>query len=278
VRHSMNRGLAVIAALSAMGLCVAGVGLFFVMGASRAMTKLENGFSGALGGPMIPSSPRTAEVRKVGPFDGITASSSFEVVVTKDEAPLTVSAEKDLLPLISTEVKDGTLVVKWTKPVNTNSDVVVSVGAPQLRRLTLSGAASGTVTGTGAGPFQLKLSGASKANISGESESLVAALDGASSADVRLEKLQSSEVAASGASRLTLVGSGKSLDAELSGGSEVDAAGPFEMVTVDVSGASRLKAKATVSMEGKASGASSVDTMGSAGAVKVSSSGASQVR
>ena len=70
------------------------------------------------------------KTRNVGSFDGVAVSGSFDVfLVAGSEGKLEVSVEENLEPYLVTEVKNGTLKIKWKNGVNirTNNKTSITV-------------------------------------------------------------------------------------------------------------------------------------------------------
>jgi hypothetical protein len=80
--------------------------------------------------------------RSVGSFNGVGVSGSFDVfLVEGDEGKIELSVEENLEQYLITEVKNGTLHIKWEKGVNvrTSRDTKVTVHFKKLNSVALSG-------------------------------------------------------------------------------------------------------------------------------------------
>jgi hypothetical protein len=152
------------------------------------------------GSGTVGSGRMAAEAREASGFSAIDLRGLGQVVVTLgDREALTIEAEDDILPQISTTARDGVLVLQFKDGVVcTNGPVVFRVTAKQLTALTVSG--SGEIEASGLAGPRLRTS------VTG-------------SGDIRLERLSAEElesrVAGSGsvhasgtATRLTLTNDG----------------------------------------------------------------------
>jgi len=206
-----------------------------------------------------------ATPRTVGAFHAIEVSDVFQVELSQGtETALAVSAEnKEDIPLIKTEVKNGVLHISFEKknkwwPNNRKLRAYVSV--KELDGIGLSGASRLRIQGTlRAAKMQLDLSGASD-------------LEG------RLEVQGRVEADLSGASQLDIEGSAGDMDLELSGASKVEAE-DFTVNTcnIEASGASKVEIRIEKELSVEASGASKISYKGGANIRNIQTSGASKV-
>ncbi len=84
-----------------------------------------------------------SEPRQVAEFHGVESRGIFEVTV-KQGAPqsVTVEADDNLLPLLTTEVQSGVLVLDLKSTISTNNPMKVEVTAPTFDQLSVSGTGS----------------------------------------------------------------------------------------------------------------------------------------
>ena len=109
-----------------------------------ALTLLTvTGCGGVTGSGVLKSEPR-----QVAEFHGVEARGSMKVLVTQG-TPATVKVEADdnLLPLLTTEVKDGVLVLDTKRGYTTKNPIKVEVTVPTIDSLSLGGSGSLTVQG-----------------------------------------------------------------------------------------------------------------------------------
>jgi hypothetical protein len=218
-------------------------------------------------------------VRNVGDFHGVQASGGIEVKLAVGPRAVSVRADENLQPYLVTDVTDGVLGIGWKNgtSVENHSHIVVSVTAPKLDRLNLSGgsmAAGALVSGES---LAVGESGGSRVELTGKLavKKLVVGLSGGSQlvTDVAAASL---ELDASGGSQAHLGGTADAATMRMSGGSMVEAAalqiGALELAG---SGASSISV-AAASAHGALSGASHLEVPQSA-KVNVATSGASGV-
>ena len=103
------------------------------------------------------------ETRDVGAFERISIAAPITVVVrTGEPGSVTVSAQENIQPLVVTEARDGQLVVTVPSPGYTTSEpVTLTVIAPAISSVTVSGGASGILEVVG-DALSVDLSGAAE--------------------------------------------------------------------------------------------------------------------
>jgi hypothetical protein len=181
----------------------------------------------------------TTETRSVPTFTSVAVGDGIRLRATIG-APQTVAvnAPDEILPLIETAVADATLRVRAVGAFRTAEPVEVSVVAPQLEGIALSGGSPGEVAG----------------------------LDQPSLA-----------VSLSGGARLTAIGIVEDLQAQLSGGAQgLFGELPNARAAVSVSGGSQVDLRTSEQVFGSASGGSMLNVTGEP-ELQVVTSGASQV-
>ncbi len=151
----------------------------------------------------------TTETRDVGMFSRIDVSAGIGATVTIGPAgPLTVSAESNVLPLISTTIENGVLTVRSSGSFISPAGVEVTVTTPTLDGVTLSGGSHTRIVGLAGQAFAIDLSGGSVLTASGSEAALALTSSGGSRAS--LDELAATTVTldASGGSVVIVKASG----------------------------------------------------------------------
>jgi hypothetical protein len=237
----MKRALAALSLLVIAAL-LAGCGLDFNFAATKGSGKV------------------VSESRSVSGFEAVSLSGVGELTITQgDSESLTVEAEDNILPHIITEVKDGTLIirfdtVRWTDSFQPTKSIKFTLTVKDLAQLDISGAGSTDVGDlkteslsvdiSGAGSLKIKnleaddlqvnLSGAGSFDLAGKAARQTVTIDGAGSYNAGDLECQEASVTISGAGSAT-VWATETLDAELNGVGSIRYYGEPE-VTESVSG------------------------------------------
>lgn len=211
--------------------------LFFVVLAG--LLAACNNLSGIQGS----GTPKT-ETRNVTGFREIKANGAIYLDVSfKPEYSVTVEADDNLLEHINTDVSGGTLVIESRgQRINPKSKINVRITMPEMARLEINGASTGTVAGVKTDKLDLSINGASKLKIDGEVRELKAQASGASGIDAEGLKTGDANVDASGASSITVNAAGD-LSANASGASRVTYIGDPKSLKQNSSGASSVTKK-----------------------------------
>jgi hypothetical protein len=183
------------------------------------------------------------ENREVSDFKAIEVSGAFEVEITSQkDFSLEVEADDNLLPLITTEVDDGKLIIKSEKSIKTGNPLKVRISAPDISGLELSGASKVNLVNLNNDSLSLDSTGASKIKIEGTTKDFEVEMSGASKLDAESLKAENVSVESSGASSLNVFVT-NILKADLSGATNVTYSGNPKSVDKKTSGASSVKEK-----------------------------------
>ncbi len=183
------------------------------------------------------------EKREVAAFTAVDASGALEIeIVCQQEPSLALEGDDNLLPLLKTEVRGGTLYIHSEKSFSTRKAIRVRITAPNIESIQSSGASSFQVTDIKNEKLKVENSGASSINLSGQTVTLDLELSGASKADT--EKLIAERVTVnlSGAGKANVYASDV-LNADVSGAGSVTYTGDPKTVNRNVSGVGSISKK-----------------------------------
>ncbi len=198
--------------------------------------------------------------REVGSFDNIGVSGSFDVDLVKGkEGKIEIKIEKNLLPYLITEVKDGELKIKWKKGTNIRNHrgVHLTVYFNSINGVALSG--SGEIIGKDlieSNNFKVAISGSGEINL-----------------NLNVNDIQSR---ISGSGDLTFKGSTKSFTSSVSGSGDVEAYGlQTDKADIKVSGSGDMTITVKNELYARVSGSGDISYKGNPAKedVKVSGSG-----
>jgi hypothetical protein len=234
-------------------------------------------------------------------FTAIEIENHFELEITYAETySITISGAEKVLDRLEVNKSGDTLKVGLNDRVlfwfwNSSPKAVITL--PDLRRLDVSGASHGFVSGfKSAHDFAMELSGASNLDIDMETADFRAKISGASDADFTLiagnfaaeasgastlngnVDAAGTDIELSGASHARLTGSGGDLKLYASGASNAKLSGyPVNNADVNLSGASHADIEVSGKLDLTLSGASNLDYYGEPSLGKTEISGASDL-
>jgi Putative auto-transporter adhesin, head GIN domain len=203
-------------------------------------------WSDSFGGPTIKGSGNLkTEIRVVERFTAIVISGSanLEIEQTGEES-LELTVDDNLLPLFTTEVRDGTLfigVAEGKRLTWNGKGPRIKVTVRELRKLKVSGAASVKATQLDTDSLTISISGAGSASIAGRTDKLSISISGAGSLDAVNLQAKRAIVIVSGAGDVTL-NVNDELDARVSGAGNIWYVGSPKLQS-RISGAGSIKQK-----------------------------------
>jgi len=230
-------GLIVFIVCVVIGLCLAN---FFSIG------KLGSPFPSVsfnFGNGVKGSGNVSTEKRDVAGFDSVEVSGVFQVeIVAGKDFSVEVQADDNLIPLVTTEVKGGTLQIDLDKKVSARNDLIVRISAPNIKKIESSGVSKINASGIKNDSFAIDSSGASKITVSGETAKLSVDLSGAGSVNAEDLKAVDADIDASGACKINVNVSG-SLKTDASGASKITYTGDPKTVDNHQSGVGSVTKK-----------------------------------
>jgi hypothetical protein len=132
-----------------------------------------------LAGCSIGSGEVKTETRQTGDFSRIEATAGIGVIVQIGPAqPLEVRAQANILPVIATDVEDGTLRIHSTSAYTSTEPVEVRVVTPSLDGISMSGGSQGSVTGLQAEALDIEVNGGGGVTAKGTVSKLNLAVNG----------------------------------------------------------------------------------------------------
>ncbi|MDN0083484.1 DUF2807 domain-containing protein [Crenobacter sp. SG2305] len=166
------------------------------------------------------SGPARSEERKMPAYSGITIEAPVRMSYTVGErSTLKVTAPSDVLPLLSTTLEGGRLVVKLNGSVVMNQPILIeATGSSGLESVNLVGAGDFNASGLAGRTLSIEVSGSGNVTASGRSGRVEARISGSGEVDVSALQANAVSVEVSGsgnvkayasqAAQVALLGSG----------------------------------------------------------------------
>jgi hypothetical protein len=162
------------------------------------------------------------ESRIVSGFDEIVLSGSGEVVVDVDGTEsLTIEAEDNIMPLLTTEVRDGRLELSTKSSISPTVTVIYTISAATLDGLSIGGSGDITAAGINAESFDAEISGSGQIEVTGTTDAIDLEISG-SGRYAGANLLASIATVSVSGSGHALVNVTDTMDAEISGSGTVE--------------------------------------------------------
>ena len=227
--------------------------LFFGMTSLFASCRMIGGTSGD--GNVL------KETRTVGSFNSIDVSGAFDIILKQGATEeVTVETDRNLLPIVRTEVQGNTLKIETRKDIHHSTVLKVYITVKDLKMIDMSGAVNVKTDGRITVP---ELS-----------------IDGSGASDARMDlAVQKLRLDCSGATKLRFSGSATDVSMDLSGASDIFGYDLLaENYDIDISGAGNAQINVSKKLHAQISGACSVKYKGSPTDVDQDVSGAGSIR
>jgi Putative auto-transporter adhesin, head GIN domain len=180
------------------------------------------------------------ETRAVSGFTQIEIATTGDGTIAQTGADsLTIEAEDNLLPHLTSTVANGRLTIGADARLRPTRPVRYTITVKDLSRLDLLGSGDFTATGIHAGAITVHLSGAGNVKMSGRAESEEISLTGAGNYDASSLATRAATVAITGAGD-AIVNATDTLDATVTGAGNVEYNGD-PRVTKNITGAGSVR-------------------------------------
>jgi hypothetical protein len=194
------------------------------------------------GGPMIRGSGNiTTETRPVGTFAAIDVAIPGNVVIERTGSDsVSVSGDDNLLPLYTSEVKDGTLYLSLAKGKSFQGKMpVFRVTVADLRDVRVAGSGDVDASKLDGETLSVSVSGSSDVRLAGRADTLALSVAGSGSVNAAALQAKTAKVVVSGSGAAT-VDATDALDVRISGSGDVRYLGA-PAITSNITGSGSLK-------------------------------------
>jgi len=158
------------------------------------------------------------ENRAIPPFEMLEVSGISSISIDcagrdSKKPSITISAEGNILPLISTKLEDGILKIGFEKPVSATKEMsIILCAPPAFTGCSVAGSGHLRINALDSKSFHLKNSGNWKIEISGGSSELQVESTGSTSLDASHLKVEKASILAKGSGEMNINASSLALD------------------------------------------------------------------
>jgi hypothetical protein len=196
--------------------------------------------TGGSGGRVVGNGQPGSEQRPIGPVKAIHSDGAFALTIDNGPAPkLTIEADKNLLPIIKTEVKNGRLDIYAERSYSVDGRIRVTVSSPGISEISASGSNHIEATGFAGGPLSVALDGSNTAVLNGTAASLTSVLSGANHLAARGLAAEEAKVTLNGSGDAA-VNARQAISAEISGSGAITVYGNPKARNTTVNGSGNI--------------------------------------
>lgn len=189
------------------------------------------------------SGKRVTEKRQIGQFTSITTEGAFNIeVVCQKDVSMEVEGDDNVLPLVTTEVRNNVLHLGSNQRFSVGEPVTFRITVPNLEAIMANGAGNIKISGVNNDKLQISSEGAPAINVSGTTKMIGIDTSGAARIDTHNLRATHAIVDSKGVSKIDL-GVSDQLDVTVSGPSQVTYRGD-PIVNKTIHGPGRVEKRA----------------------------------
>ena len=189
------------------------------------------------------SGNRKTEKRDLKSFNAIETSGAYEVNVNcQKPAGFEIEADDNILPLIKTEVRDGTLFVSNDQEYHSSKSPTLRITLPELLSVANRGAGEVRINDANSNDLRIESTGAASIDAAGKAKSVTISTTGAGNLDTSKVTAEKAKVHISGAANVDVYASDQ-LDVTISGVGSVTYSGNPKTVNKSISGIGTVNPK-----------------------------------
>lgn len=162
------------------------------------------------------------EKRSLASFDSVDAGCPGTIQVrSQGQGSLEITGDDNIIPLITTEIRNNTLVIRSTETYSPKDKLEIVISAPDLKKFVFAGAGEANLANIKNDKIEIVLSGAGSVNASGETREADITLSGAGSVDAKNLHAVDAKVNSTGVGSVDIYATGQ-LDASAVGVGEIN--------------------------------------------------------
>jgi hypothetical protein len=180
------------------------------------------------------------EKRSLASFDSLDVEFVGSIEVrSQGQESLEISGDDNIIPLITTEVKNGTLYIRPSKGYSPQQKLQIAVSTPNVKRFVFDGVGEANLSNVKNERVELVLRGVGSISASGKTKEVDIKVDGVGSLDAKNLRAINAKVNSSGVGSVEVYATGQ-LDATTSGVGEIDYYGSPKTVNKKAEGIGKI--------------------------------------
>lgn len=181
-----------------------------------------------------------SETRPIGPVSAISADGAFAVTIkTGSPSGLTIETDKNLLPIVKTDVSNGTLEIYTDQSYSADRRIKVTVTSPEVGDISASGSNEINADGLSGEKLTISLNGSNHVEMTGNVSTMTVKMSGSNHLLARQLIANTASVTDSGSGNAT-VDAREQIVAEISGAGSISVYGNPKQRNTQVNGAGTI--------------------------------------
>ena len=134
------------------------------------------------------------ETRNLDNFANVDFFGAYEIIINHGQKQqVTVTADENILPLITTKVSSEKLTVSLKRSVSTKKLIKIMITVPNISNINVSGASIANISGVNNSEMNIEISGTAQLTVDGKSKNVKLGISGSGS--INSHNLKSQNVA-----------------------------------------------------------------------------------
>ena len=180
------------------------------------------------------------ETRSLGSFNALDVEYAGAIAVrSQEQQSLEISGDDNIIPFITTEVKNGTLYVRATKGYSPEQKLQIRVSTPNVKRFVFDGVGDANLSNIKNDRLEIVLTGVGSFSASGETKEADITVSGVGSLDAKNLRAVNAKVNSSAVGNADLYVTGQ-LDVKASGVGEFNYYGNPKIVNKQAEGIGKI--------------------------------------
>jgi len=180
------------------------------------------------------------EKRSLASFDSIDANYVGSIQVrSQGQDSLEISGDDNIIPLITTDVKNGTLYIRPTKGYNPQQKLQIIISTPDLKKFVFDGVGKANLSNVNNDRLEIVVNGVGDFSASGETKEADITLSGVGSLDAKNLHTVNAKVNSTGVGNVDIYVTGQ-LDAQASGVGKINYYGSPKIVNRQTEGIGKI--------------------------------------
>ena len=182
------------------------------------------------------------ETRDVPVFTSVSSAGSPDVTITiGQQQSLSIEADDNILPVLTTEVKNGKLEIGSSESYSPKTKIKITITVAQLDGASVAGSGEINVVGVNSKTFSAQIAGSGEINLNGSADALNATVTGSGDLDATKFTVADATVNVTGSGDAK-VNATRSLNATVTGSGDIKfASNPDLNVQSSIQGSGRVR-------------------------------------